>query len=102
MVLFNVYIIPDLVKRGMLTLVGETRRYRNDPYYSIIIKLVVCLFVCLFVVVDAIVVVLVIQSHSLSFRDFGNKIPEKTEPSEINNRRTLITRRARKQADFTT
>ena len=27
---FNAYIIVDLVKRGVLTLVGEIRRYRND------------------------------------------------------------------------
>ena len=27
---FNVYTFVDLVKRGVLTLVGETRRYRND------------------------------------------------------------------------
>ena len=30
---FDTYIIVDLVKRGMLKLVGEIRRYRNDRYY---------------------------------------------------------------------
>ena len=30
---FNTYITVDLVKRGMLTLVGEIRRYGNDRYY---------------------------------------------------------------------
>ena len=30
---FNVCIIVDLVKRGVLTLVGEIRRYRSDRYY---------------------------------------------------------------------
>ena len=30
---FIVYIIVDFVKRGVLTLVGEVRRYRNDRYY---------------------------------------------------------------------
>ena len=30
---FNVHIIIDLVKRGVLTLVSEIRRYRNDYYY---------------------------------------------------------------------
>ena len=28
----------DLVKRGMLTLVGEIRRYRNDRYYYLLLK----------------------------------------------------------------
>ena len=27
------YMFLDLVKRGVLTLVGEKRRYRNDRYY---------------------------------------------------------------------
>ena len=31
----NVYIIVDLVKRDVLTLVGEIRRYRNDRYLFI-------------------------------------------------------------------
>ena len=30
---FNVYIIVDLVKRGVLSLVGEIRSYRNNRYY---------------------------------------------------------------------
>ena len=30
---YNVHITVDLVKRGVLTLVGEIRRYRNDRYY---------------------------------------------------------------------
>ena len=30
---FNVYIIVDLVKCGVLTLVGEIWCYRNDLYY---------------------------------------------------------------------
>ena len=30
---FSAYIFVDLVKRGVLTLVGEIRRYRNDCYY---------------------------------------------------------------------
>ena len=32
-VLTYVYIFVDLVRRGVLTLVGEIRRYRNDRYY---------------------------------------------------------------------
>ena len=30
---FNVHVIVDLVKRGVLTLLGDIRRYRNDRYY---------------------------------------------------------------------
>ena len=30
---FNVYIIVDFLKRGVLTLVGEVRLYRNDRCY---------------------------------------------------------------------
>ena len=30
---FNVYIIVDLVKRGVHILVGETRHYKNYLYY---------------------------------------------------------------------
>ena len=30
---YNLYIIVDLVNHGVLTLVGEIRRYRNDCYY---------------------------------------------------------------------
>ena len=29
---FNVYIIVDFVKRGVLTFVGEIQRYKNDRY----------------------------------------------------------------------
>ena len=33
------HIIVDLVKRGVLTLIGEIRRYRNDRYLLLLLSL---------------------------------------------------------------
>ena len=35
----NVHIIVDIVKRGVLTLVSEIRRYRNERYFILLICL---------------------------------------------------------------